>query len=48
MEVDTQPTLNQKKGKMPQGKQHIHAFLDQLDDEGKDTLLDQMIKDTDL
>ena len=48
MEVDAQPTLNRKKGKMPQGKQHICAFLDQLDDEGKDTLLDQMIKDTDL
>ena len=47
MEVDAPPTPNKKKGKKPQGRQHIRAFLDQLDDEGKDILLDQMIKEND-
>jgi hypothetical protein len=48
MEVDAQPGIsNKRKGKKPQGKHHIRAFLDQLDDTGKEELLDQMIKDND-
>jgi len=47
MEVDAPPKPNKGKGKKPQGKHHIRAFLDELDDEGKDMLLDQMIKDND-
>ena len=46
MEVDAQPGTSNK-GKKPQGKHHICAFLDQLDDTGKEELLDQMIKDND-
>jgi hypothetical protein len=47
MDVDAPPPSNKSKGKKPQGKQQIRAFLSQLDDEGKDMLLDQMIKETD-
>jgi hypothetical protein len=50
MEVDAQPP-NKAKGKQKaqtgKGTHHIRAFLDELDDEGKNELLDQMIKETD-
>jgi len=47
-ELDAGPRMNKRKGKKPaRMNQHIRAFMDMLDEEGKEELLDQMIKEMD-